>query len=357
MSGIDLRVARAVFTAVLVLAALYCVYAIRTTLLLLVFAVFFSYMVFPVVAAGERLLGARVPRGVIVGAAFALILGGLALALATIGQTIATEAAGLGKELPRLLDPSTLAHRLPLPRFLEPLRNGLAQLLADAARNLLPQALPAAQKIGASVITVAGGLIYVIVVPIFSFLMILQKPVIQAQLREHASSPRGAFWNSLVVDLNFLLSHYVRALVLLSLASFVAYATVLTLMGVPFGVFLAGLAAVLELIPVFGPLVAAIAILTVAVFSAYPHVLWVLGFIVVYRIFQDYVLSPFLMSEAVDVPAIAVVFGLLAGDQLAGVAGIFLSVPVIAALRIIIARLRRLGGEPIKVIQRQRRRD
>jgi predicted PurR-regulated permease PerM len=83
----------------------------------------------------------------------------------------------------------------------------------------------------------------------------------------------------------------------------------------------------------------------------------VLGFIVVYRIFQDYVLSPFLMSEAVDVPAIAVVFGLLAGDQLAGVAGIFLSVPVIAALRIIIARLRRLSGEPIKVIQRQRRRD
>jgi predicted PurR-regulated permease PerM len=353
MSGIDLRVARAVFTAVLVLAVLYCVYAIRSTLLLVVFAVFFSYMVFPLVAAGERLLGARVPRGVIVGAAFALILGGIALALATIGQTVATEAAGLGKELPRLLDPATLAQRLPLPRFLEPLRNPLAQLLADTARNLLPQALPAAQKIGASVVTVAGGLVYMIIMPVFSFLMILQTPAIQALLREHASSPRGAFWNSLVVDLNFLLAHYVRALVLLSLASFVAYGIVLTLMGVPFGVFLAGFAGLLELIPVFGPLVAAVAILTVALFSAYPHVLWVLGFIMVYRIFQDYVLSPYLMSEAVDVPAIAIVFGLLAGDQLAGVAGIFLSVPVIAALRIIITRLRRHSGGPIKANERR----
>jgi predicted PurR-regulated permease PerM len=73
----------------------------------------------------------------------------------------------------------------------------------------------------------------------------------------------------------------------------------------------------------------------------------------VYRIFQDYVLSPYLMSEAVDVPAIAIVFGLLAGDQLAGVAGIFLSVPVIAALRIIITRLRRHSGGPIKVNERR----
>jgi predicted PurR-regulated permease PerM len=343
MFGIDQRVARAVFTAVLVLAALYCVYAIRTTLLLVVVAAFVSYMVFPVVATAERIVGARVPRDVIVVAAFVLILGGLALAVATIGQTIAVEAAGLGKELPGLLDPSTLAQRLPLPGFMEPLRNLLAQLLADMARNLLPEALPAAQRIGASVVTVAGGLIYMMVVLIFSFLMIRQTPTIQAQLRASASSPKGAFWVRLVMELNFLLAHYVRALVLLSLAAFVVYGTVLTALGVPFGVFLAGLAAVLEFIPVFGPLVAAIAILTVAVFSAYPHVLWLLGFIVLYRIFQDYALVPYLMSEAVDVPAIAVVFGLLAGDQLAGVAGIFLSVPVIAALRIIM-RLRRRGG-------------
>jgi predicted PurR-regulated permease PerM len=46
------------------------------------------------------------------------------------------------------------------------------------------------------------------------------------------------------------------------------------------------------------------------------------------------------MSEGVHVPPILVVFGLLAGDELAGVAGIFLSVPFLAAARIVIARVR-----------------
>jgi predicted PurR-regulated permease PerM len=342
MFGIDMRTARAVFTAVLVLAALYCVYAIRTTLLVVVFAVFFSYMVFPLVHAAECRLAGRVPRDLIAGVAYALIMAAIVLAVGAFGRTIAAQAAGLGQELPRLLDPSALAQRLPLPDWLAPLRDHLAGQLRDLTRGVGFQSVATFQRIGAGVVTVAGALIYTIVVPILSFLMIRETPAIQAQLRAWASSPDGAFWGRLAMELNFLLAHYVRALVLLSLATFVAYGAVLSLLGVPFALFLAGAAAVLELIPVFGPLTAATTILTVAVFSGYPHVLWLLGFFVLYRIFQDYVLGPHLMSEAVDVPAIAVVFGLLAGDELAGVAGIFLSVPVIAALRIAITGFRRL---------------
>jgi predicted PurR-regulated permease PerM len=341
MFGFDPRVARAVFTAVLVLAALYCVYAIRTTLQVVVFAVFFSYMVYPLVSLTERWLGGRVPRAVLVAIAFALVLGAIMLAVGAFGKTIAAQAAGLAEQLPRLFDPATLAHRLPLPGWLEPLRDRLAAMLSDIAHGVGPQALPAAQRIGAGVVMLAGHLIYVVVIPILSFLMILQAPSLLAQLRARPNSQRAAFWGSLARDLNLLLARYVRALLMLSLASFIAYGAVLSVLGVPFALFLAGVAAVLEFIPVFGPLVAALSILTVAVFSGYPHVLWLIGFFVLYRTFQDYALSPYLMSEGVDVPAIAVVFGLLAGDELAGVAGIFLSVPVIAALRIVVVRMRR----------------
>jgi predicted PurR-regulated permease PerM len=341
MFGIDLRVARAVCTAVLVLAALYCVYAVRMALLVVVFAVFFSYLVFPLVDAAERRVAGRVPRDLIVGAAFAIVLGAIALAIGGFSSRLATEAAGLVRELPRLLDPATLAQRVPLPGPLEPFRDRLAELLREVARAAQPTALPAARRIGAGVLTVAGSLIYTVVVPIFSFLMIRQTPAIKAQLRTLAAKPDGAFWVGLATDINFLLANYVRALALLSLAVLLVYGVVLSLLRVPFALLLAGAAAVLEVIPVFGPLVAAIAILTTAAISGYPHVLWLLGFIVLYRIFQDYVLNPFLMSESVDVPAIAVVFGLLAGDELAGVAGIFLSVPVIATARIVIAHLRR----------------
>ena len=64
------------------------------------------------------------------------------------------------------------------------------------------------------------------------------------------------------------------------------------------------------------------------------------GFFLVYRVFQDYVLSPYLMSGGIGVHPALVIFGLLAGEQLGGVAGIFLSIPAIAALIILEKNIR-----------------
>jgi predicted PurR-regulated permease PerM len=202
------------------------------------------------------------------------------------------------------------------------------------------QALPAARQLGVGLFHAAGNLIYVVVVPIFSFLMIRQAQAIEDFFATLARRQHGMVWTKIVRDLNFLLSRYVRALALLSLAALVVYGVVLSLLGAPFALLLAGVAGLLEVIPVFGPLAAGIAILTVALFNGYPHVWWLLAFVVGYRIFQDYVLNPYLMSEGVHVPPILVVFGILAGDELAGVAGIFLSIPVLAAARIIYGRIR-----------------
>ena len=64
-------------------------------------------------------------------------------------------------------------------------------------------------------------------------------------------------------------------------------------------------------------------------------------FLAVYRVFQDYVLSPYLMSSGVEIHPLLVLFGVLAGEQIGGVPGMFFSVPIMAALRVIFVRLRR----------------
>jgi predicted PurR-regulated permease PerM len=64
-------------------------------------------------------------------------------------------------------------------------------------------------------------------------------------------------------------------------------------------------------------------------------------FWILYRIFQDYVLSPYLMGRGVKLNPLLVLFGVLAGEQIAGVIGMFFSVPVIATLRVLFVRLRR----------------
>jgi len=64
-------------------------------------------------------------------------------------------------------------------------------------------------------------------------------------------------------------------------------------------------------------------------------------FLGAYRIFQDYVLSPQLMSAGMELHPLLVVFGVFAGEQIAGIPGAFLSVPVMAVLRMIYARVER----------------
>jgi len=79
----------------------------------------------------------------------------------------------------------------------------------------------------------------------------------------------------------------------------------------------------------------------VAVFAGYPHILAILIFLGAYRVFQDYILNPHLMSSGVALHPILVIFGALAGEALAGVPGMFLSVPVLATLRVVLVRIRK----------------
>jgi predicted PurR-regulated permease PerM len=338
--GLDIRAARAVWTGALVVLALYCVYMVRTTLLVALFGVFFSYLVYPPFALAQRVTGERLPRVLVLLIVFAVLLGLAALLALLFGNQVTTQANNLLQELPKLLQPGELQKRLPLPGPLEPLRDRLGAMLQRLIEGGPAQALPVVRNVGTQIFHVAGSLIYVVVVPIFSFLMVLQAPVFEGQLAALSKKKHGDMWCNLARGLNHLLSRYVGALALLSLATLTVYGVVLSLFGAPFALLLAGVAALLEVIPVFGPLAAAISIVTVAGFSGFGHVWWLLAFLVAYRIFQDYMLNPYLMSEGVDVPPILVVFGLLAGDELAGVPGIFLSVPFLAAVRIVAVQVR-----------------
>ena len=78
---------------------------------------------------------------------------------------------------------------------------------------------------------------------------------------------------------------------ILSSATFVVYALFLEFSGAQYSLLLGGVAAVLEFIPVVGPLSAAVIIVMVEGFTGYSHVILLLVFFVVYRMFQDYVLS------------------------------------------------------------------
>mgnify|MGYP001558614662 CR=1 FL=1 len=108
----------------------------------------------------------------------------------------------------------------------------------------------------------------------------------------------------------------------------------LMILGVPHALVLAVIAAMFEIIPVFGPTLAAIPAVAVAFAGGGAT----LGFLtvalyVIAQQFENHLIYPLVVTRVVGVPPLLVILALIAGGQLAGFLGILLSVPVAATIQ------------------------
>jgi predicted PurR-regulated permease PerM len=132
-----------------------------------------------------------------------------------------------------------------------------------------------------------------------------------------------------------MLGHFMRAQVALSALAMVVITIGLVVLKVPYSYALGPIAGVLEFIPVIGPIIGGAIVLIVAFAAGSKHMILVLLFLLVWRGVQDYVTSPRIMGGKLELHPLAVLFGVLAGGEVGGVIGVFLSVPVLAAIKII----------------------
>ena len=140
--------------------------------------------------------------------------------------------------------------------------------------------------------------------------------------------------------MNEMLAQFIRAQLTLAALSWVAYASFLGLMKVQYALMLGTAGGILEFIPVVGPLVASLLIMGVALLTGYQHWLIVLIFLIAWRLVQDYMVSPRIMGKSMELHPLAAIFGVIAGSEIAGVLGVYLSIPVMASLRIVWRRWR-----------------
>ncbi|MDP9043995.1 MAG: AI-2E family transporter [Pseudomonadota bacterium] len=340
MLGFDRRAAKYAWSVALVALCLLIVFAIRKTLFIFLLAVFFSYMVYPAVQRLARYTPRRFSYAAATATVFTLILGVAVIGAFLIGPPIAEQATTLANKLPGLMRDPQILSRLPLPEWLTPFRTRVGSFVQEQFASGASAALPLAKQIGEAALGVAGNSVFVILIPILAFLFIKDARAMRSEFLVWAAQGRhGPMWNGIVDGLDTLLGRYIRSLLILSAATLVVYSIAFSIAGVPYALLLAALAGVLEFIPVIGPLTAAAVCLIVSGLSGYDHLLVLLGMIAVYRLFQDYVLNPYLMSDGVEVPPLLVLFGLLAGEEIGGVVGVFLSVPVLAAARVIAVQI------------------
>ncbi|HEY2845485.1 MAG TPA: AI-2E family transporter [Bryobacteraceae bacterium] len=344
MLGLDRRALQVAWTLFVFAAVVALVYAVRRTLVIFALALFFAHLLAPLVEFVSQSFSARISRTLALTIVYILFVGVLITVMVPLGQKVAEEAAALANKIPETIKQDPLAN-VPIPSWLEPYRARISQLVRDRIDELGANVLPFVSRAGSQILSGIGNVLSFVLIPILSFFFLKDGAAMRAAIVDNFDTEKRPVIDDIFADLHLLLAQYIRALVLLSIAAFIFYVAFLAIAGAPYPVLLAGTAASLEFIPVIGPLIGGVLILLVAMFSGYPHLLWIFLFLVFYRIFQDYVLSPYLMSAGVEIHPLLVLFGVLAGEQLAGVPGIFFSVPVIAALRVILLRLRRRHHE------------
>jgi predicted PurR-regulated permease PerM len=343
MLGLDPKAARATWTVIAVLLLCLTIYSIRHTLFMFIVAILFAYLLLPIVDLLDRFLPIKRSRGPALAIVYTLLIAAIVVAGIEIGSSVAAQANNLAERISEYLKPDQ-SHFLPLPlpqplmpmgqRFLGAIRVAVQSHYQELLQTLPQTVLRAA---GA-----AANLVVIVIIPILSFFFLkdgrtLYKSVV-AQFEDRWDR---VFLREIASDLNVLLAQYMRALVLLGLTASVTYGAFFAIMGVPYTALLAALVFPLEFIPMLGPLLSSAIILLVVGFSGGHHIVGILVFLALYRIFQDYVLSPHLMSAGTALHPLLVIFGVFAGEQIGGVGGAFLSVPAMAFLRLLYQRLER----------------
>ncbi len=340
MLGIDRRTLQAAWTLFLFALVLFIVYKIGRTLIIFAVALILAHLLAPVVNFVERLFPATVPRVAALGIVYIALIAVAVAILIPIGSRISDEAAALAQKLPQALQNDPLGN-FPVPRWLEPFRPEVTSFVRDRLGELGQTIGPKLAEAVSGLIHGLGSVLGTVLIPILAFFFLKDGARLRDAVVDSFDARRRELVDNIFSDIHILLAQYIRALVVLSLATFTFYSIFLGSIRGPYPVLLAGTAAVMEFIPAVGPLVAAVAIVIAAVATGFGHLVLIISFLAVYRIFQDYVLNPYLMSAGVELHPLWVLFGVLAGEQLLGVPGMFFSVPAMAALRLVIIRLQR----------------
>lgn len=333
MALIDARAVR-VLAAVLVFAlALGFLYVAYHTLIAFLFAIFFAYLVDPAVSRVEKWTKSR---GAAVAVIYLLIVVLLVTFFFFVGPKIGRQAQRLAQALPTLLDQvssGNIAVTIGLEHGWSAGTIRQAQTFLAAHRDDL---LALAQRSGLRLADMAKQSWLLIVVPILAVFFLKDGRAFgEVGLAFVQTRPQREFLEGVRGDLNQMLAQFIRAQLTLALLSLIVYLAFLGLMRVPYALVLGTAGGFMEFIPVAGPLVAALLMVCVAVLMSYPHWLALVGFLAAWRLVQDYVVSPRIMGKSVELHPLAALFGVLAGGEIAGVLGVYLSIPVMASLRIV----------------------
>ena len=332
------RVILRVIVLVLVVAAtLWLLYALESVILLVVLAIFFAYLIEPLVEFVRRPFNIRgrervAPRALAIGIVYLTIFGAIGVTISLLLPHLSKQITQFWEQAPRYIASAgarvqglnNIYDRYQLPQGVRTTINNLVTSIINSAGAYT------SENPGFLIAWVAY-LPWLVLIPILAFFLLKDVESFRRSALQMLPSGRWRWrGDEFFQDVNSTLAAYIRA----QLTACLIIGTICTIgfwaIGVPYYFLLGIIAGLFEFIPLAGPLAVAVIAALIASFNSIGEAGAVLVFLFVLRILEDYVIYPRVIGQGIHLHPLAVILAILAGAELAGVAGIFLAIPVIA---------------------------
>lgn len=307
---------------------------------LIVLSVFFAYLIDPLVRVirrpfKERNLEKIMPRSFAIVIAYLFVFTIVGIAIANIAPRVVEQAKEFGSNFPAYS--SVIRERAQeLNRRFDRLR------IPDEVQGELNKK---ATDIGGYITAAVGNFVlisvtylpWLLLVPVLAFFFL--KDVNSFRLLVLRMFPAGR-WRAraekVMADVNTTLAAYTRAQLISCLLIGVICTLAFYFIGLKYALLLGILAGIFEFVPLLGPLTIAVIVTLTAAASDNPwKALYVAIFLIVLRIVHDYVTYPRIVRGGIHLHPLAIILSVLAGEQVAGIPGVFLSIPIVAVATVI----------------------
>lgn len=329
----DRRTMNVLLTTLLLAVVVVVVYIARAVIVIFAFSILFAYLINPVVRFLQRhSLLFRNLRGPHVAEAYLGLLIFVGLIVYGLAPQFIPRVGRLIKQSPALMEnvysgdiAVTMAHQ-----------NGWDEAQSLRVKSFLQQRRESIRSLVQSISQFAsaafGGIVLIPILGLF-FLSDGEK-LANGVIHLVSASETYETAQALAADLNDMLRHYIRAKVILALLSLIYCSAAMLVLGFPHALALGLMAGVLEFIPVAGWITAAISIVTIGIVT-HSHWIWMAALLGVWRMVMDYGISPRVMGHELEIHPLLAIFTVMVGGAVGGIVGIYLSVPLVAALRVI----------------------
>lgn len=354
------RTTKLLMALVLLAAVVFVIYGVRTILAPLVLASLFAYVFAPVVTWFKVRL--HLPRGLGVLIIYLVALGLLATAPAVLIPTVVDDIVDFVSSLDTIINDvlawldqadqiTVLGRTFQLPPF------ELPTFDLDRIINLIQQGFTPVAGGFFSVLRALGSAVAsFLFMAMVAFYLLVDAEKIKPALIDLAPPAHREEIAKLLDQINATWNAFLRGQLLLSLVVGLVTGVTMSILGVRFAIALGIVAALMELIPGLGPILAAVPSVTLALFQGAASLplthFWaavvVAGAYVLIQQVENNVLVPRILGASLELHPLAVIVGVLAGATLFGILGALLAAPTISTLRHVIGYIYRklLDMEP-----------